>query len=328
MKKTVLILAVFLAMAFSGAYADTGKATIMDFEGTALVKKAGAKEFIDADVDMELTTGDQLVTKEKSRVDLVFDDDNSILRVEENTDMTVIKLEKTKTTRNSLISVILGKVITKINKVEGVENNFQVRTPSAIAAVKGTEFAVEAINKQSYVGVFDGTVSVAGFDLNNEKLHDVPVKKDKGITVAYNSRSYVPLPMRHDWKDGRLGLERIRAGLKVYQDLKKAGMWEKVKDARMAARLKAMADWKKENPGWYDKMTPDKKAKFNEFLEKNKALREKNFDDLRKKYPLLIDKFREIQRQRLVDIKRDHGDRPEPPERPDIEKQRPPRPKK
>ena len=47
-----------------------------------------------------------------------------------------------------------------------------------------------------------------------------------------------------------------------------------------------------------------KKEQILKFIEANKQFKDAKIDDLRKKYPLLIDKYREVQRQRMERIRK------------------------
>jgi len=317
----LLAMAATFSVVFS-LHADNGSAAITDMEGDVQVKKAGQAEFIDADVDMELQVGDMIVTKDKSEAEVVFDDDNSVIKLEPNTTVILRKIEKTKVSRSSLIEMTLGKIITMMKHDDGLEKSFEVKTPSAIAAVKGTEFAVEALAGESYVGVFDGEVKVSAYDLNGEKLHDVPVKKEKGMTVKLNSRSYVPNSLRHDWKTLVFAakVNQVRKNIVLYRELKKSGMWVKIQEARRAARVRDVMDWAAKNPGKFDKLPAERKAQLKAYIEANKHLKDLKIDELRKKYPLLIDRYRELQRQRmerLNELRQDRDQDKDKPARPD-----------
>lgn len=309
MKKYIYTTLLIFVFFLGNIYAEKGCANIVDLEGEVFVKKVLDKEPIEGEVDMEIFEGDEIFTGGNGKVELIFDDDNTVVRINENSHLIVRKIEKDKDTRNSLLELIKGNIINVINKVSGVKYNYEVKTPSAIAAVKGTEFVVEANDKESYVGVFNGEVKVAGFDLTGNRLHDVLVNKDKGMKILLNQRNYLPEILAWKWRTEEINFLRatIWKNLKQYQELRKSGIWNKIKEARKVVKVKTLAEWIKNNPDWFNKLPVEKKERINKFLEENKKLKDIKIDELRQKYPLLIDRFKEIQRQNLERLKSHHS---------------------
>lgn len=303
MRRILIFSGLIMFFVISNVYADKGTTSIVDLEGIVLVKKANDKDYSDAEVDMEIEEGDEIVTKEDGKAELVFDDDDTIVKLSENTQLVIRKINKVANKRESLLELLKGEIINLINKVTGVKNHFEIKTPSAVAAVKGTEFAVNAGDKGSYIGVFDGEVNVSGIDPTGNKIGDVAVTRDKEIRVL---RYQKPIGIQIlSWRMKALQerLPQIRIKLATYQKLKKTGMWTKIQEARMAAKVRDLIEWVKNNRGWFDKLPAEKKEKIHKFIEVNKHLKDLNTDKLRKEYPLMIDKFREIQRQNLERLK-------------------------
>ena len=303
MKKIVCALFI-LAFLAGYVYAEKGSAAINDMEGDVFVKKAADKEEIFAEVDMELQEGDEVITKEKGSVDLIFDDDSTIIRLSENTNLVVKKIEKDKTSHSSLLELIKGKIVNIVNKVSGVRKSFEVKTPTAVAAVKGTEFAVEATDKESYVGVFKGEVNVSGFDAAGNKLQEVGVKEEKEIKVDKNNRNYAPQILTWRMQKAKEIRFAILKNLITYQSLKKSGELEKIRTARKLYKARDLVEFLKTHPGAFGKMTETQKERTKTFLHEAMKLKETvKVDELRNKYPLLIEKFRQIQRQRFEKFK-------------------------
>jgi len=109
---------------------------------------------------MLLDEGDRIVVSTETGASAeVALDGTSIVTLSEGTDFTLTKLSRAE----AELSLAFGSLIAKIQKLG--DDRLQVRTPGAVAAVRGTEFGVEAESGggPSHVGVFDeGKVEVSG----------------------------------------------------------------------------------------------------------------------------------------------------------------------
>ncbi|MDE2143799.1 MAG: FecR domain-containing protein [Elusimicrobia bacterium] len=123
--------------------------------GDVVVHPAGGGDDSGAEADMPLEEGDRVTTGENSSADISLDG-GSLIHLEPDSDFT---LEKTERAQSSFL-LAFGSLIAKIQKLGS--QSLTVRTPGAVAAVRGTEFGVEAgADAQTHVGVFDeGRVEV------------------------------------------------------------------------------------------------------------------------------------------------------------------------
>jgi hypothetical protein len=105
---------------------------------------------------MPLEEGDRVVVAEGGSAEVALDG-GSLITVRENSDFKIEKAAK----GDSSFFLSVGSLLAKIQKL-GTQR-MRVRTPTAVAAVRGTEFGVETDGESSYVGVFDeGKVEVEG----------------------------------------------------------------------------------------------------------------------------------------------------------------------
>lgn len=113
---------------------------------------------------MSLFSGDTIVTQDASFA-VIQTGDTGIVRVEQKT-----RLEITALAAQTSTDLVLkeGKVITKVSKL-GKSQQFTIKTPTLVAAVRGTEFAVESVNGRDVVAVRDGKVAVAMKSLSEAK---------------------------------------------------------------------------------------------------------------------------------------------------------------
>jgi len=136
---------------------DHWDARVVSVQGEVLVQPADGGDQVAAEVGMPLEQGDRVTTSEGASAELSLNGE-SLLALRENSDFT---LEETETSQSSFL-LSVGSLLAKIEAL-GVRN-MRIRTPTAVAAVRGTELGVEVDTEdQTHVGVFDeGHVDVRG----------------------------------------------------------------------------------------------------------------------------------------------------------------------
>jgi hypothetical protein len=155
-----LLAAILLGALFSplaAAAQDRWDARLTGVTGDVEVHPADGSEAVAAEADMPLDEGDRVVTPAGATAEISLDGE-SLITVQENSDFTLEKTAKSE----SVFALKLGSLLAKIQKLGS--QRLKVRTPEAVAAVRGTEFGVDVEGSgQSHVGVFDeGRVEVEG----------------------------------------------------------------------------------------------------------------------------------------------------------------------
>jgi hypothetical protein len=131
-------------------------ARLTSAKGEVVIHPADGSDAVPAEADTPLDEGDRVTTGAGSSAEIALDGE-SLITLAENSDF---KLEKTDKS-DSLFALTLGSLLAKIQKLGS--QSLSVRSPSAVAAVRGTEFGVDVEGDQSHVGVFDeGRVEVKG----------------------------------------------------------------------------------------------------------------------------------------------------------------------
>ncbi len=139
--------------------AKAGKVTA--FSGTAQMKKGtGAKQF-DVFKNMSFTQGDTFTTGRKSSLQLLVDA-NKEVTLSSDTKLVISELMKSLKSSGgkTTLSLAGGKVKVKINEKLSGDSKFNVKTPTAIMGVMGTEFYVYYDHLGTWVGVLEGRVSI------------------------------------------------------------------------------------------------------------------------------------------------------------------------
>ncbi len=140
MKKAVVIFILSLAVPFLLA-AQT--ATLQNLNGKVEVQKPGMS-WESASEGMELSKDSRISTGFASEATLVMD--NANIKVSPLTRMTLAELTTQGQTTTTRLYLGSGRIRTDVKKSEGRINDFQVRSPVATAAVRGTSFIFDGIN--------------------------------------------------------------------------------------------------------------------------------------------------------------------------------------
>lgn len=131
---------------------------------------------------------DTLVTGQQSSCDVKIG--KSIIRIKEKSSLTFTKLLFLNGKETTDLSLEIGRMLCKPKKLLKGEN-FSVRTPTAVAAVRGTQFTVEADRlKTTRIKVFDGKVKVVkrvkALDANIDKVLEnvAPLAEKEQVVVT------------------------------------------------------------------------------------------------------------------------------------------------
>lgn len=158
-----IVLVAVLALPNIVSAKDTVKVgKITAASGKSQVKKSGGEKKFTAFKGMALTQGDTVITGKDGKVNMDLDSDKEVI-IGPGTTLIISQLVQSAKAAEGKTSLSLagGKVMIKIKKKLKGESRFEVKTPTAIMGVMGTEFIVGYEASRTYVGVLEGKVSVA-----------------------------------------------------------------------------------------------------------------------------------------------------------------------
>ncbi len=167
------------------------QATIVFVKGKAEVQRRGERAWRAAEIKMAVYPGDKLSTEDGAELE-VKTDDGSVLKLKDRSLLEIDAMEKQAKPLATITSLKLGlgKLLGCIRKLSSKESKFDVTTPTAVAGVRGTVFAVFAEGDSTELDVLKGKVAVSGQvgaeQMVGEKQYTVVAKRD-------SARS--PLPM-------------------------------------------------------------------------------------------------------------------------------------
>jgi hypothetical protein len=129
-----------------------------------------------------LNHGDNLFTSQNTRAAIRFTDDGSIIRM--NPDCTLqIRAEGERTAMRKTLAIEVGEMWARINRRENAE--YRIETPTAVAAVKGTEFYVRVAG--------DGATTIITLDGVLDFFNDIgTVEIPAGYTGTVTGESAAP----------------------------------------------------------------------------------------------------------------------------------------
>lgn len=153
--KTYIITVLVLFAVCTIARAETPayrEATVSKIEGTVVVKVSGSDQWDIAEKGMVLGQSDKIKTGKGSSATIIFDaqglfddKDKDCIDIEEDTELILAQLVVDKKTgdKTTLVDLSVGKIIASAAKLRTKDSKFEVKTPTSIVGVRGTNFVVE-----------------------------------------------------------------------------------------------------------------------------------------------------------------------------------------
>jgi hypothetical protein len=162
-----------------------GKVTFV--YGDAKVQKAEKAEWVTLNLGDQVSQGSRMQTGKASSVEVTFEDKNSIF-MKSDAALGITTSEKRGPSYSvNTFYLTIGRVITKLKEATGSDSRINIRTPSAIASVRGTEFRVSTDEKASMrTEVLTGTVRVSAMETM------VQVKEGEGTYVQKGAAPISP----------------------------------------------------------------------------------------------------------------------------------------
>lgn len=189
MKRAYLYILGFVAtMSLStAAMADDVYGTMMVVKGDVKITSAKTKQTDPGKVGGKVYPGDMITAGSDSRAKIVMSDKN-VLNISPDSQMTIAKYESNAASgaHNVELKVDYGKVRASVEqKYDGEKNQFNIRTPTAVAGVRGTDFltAFNKANNTTQVTTFSGVVAVGQPGANGKISNPVYVKPGQTTNV-------------------------------------------------------------------------------------------------------------------------------------------------
>ena len=126
--------------------------------GNVFVLKKGEKKMQKAGFNQKLFPGDKIRTQKQARCEIKYND-GSIVRIDQQSIYTIVKVQIS-AKEKKVESFLLGSLWANIKKLASKADNWLVRSPSAVVAVRGTVYRMDtAKDKSTKVLVYDGSAN-------------------------------------------------------------------------------------------------------------------------------------------------------------------------
>lgn len=178
----VLTLSVLFAVS---AQADKMYGVFMVVKGSVKVESAGKTS--DAKVGTKIYEGDGVTTAADSRAKIVMSDRN-VLNVSPDTKMSIAKYENDAASgkKNVELKLDAGKVRSNVEQTyDGEKSKFQIKTPTAVAGVRGTQFLAgfDSKTQSTSIVTFKGSVTLTTMGPGGKPI-GAPVIVNRGETTS------------------------------------------------------------------------------------------------------------------------------------------------
>jgi len=163
----------------------SGSVSILHQDGSSINAKIGAKLSV-ADI---VKTGDDGLAK-------IIMQDQNIFMLNEDSELILKEYPLKGTSKGSTTLETKGDLHLKINqRYNDEDSSFRLITSSAVAGVKGTEFAVADREGQTQITTLEGKVEV-GEKMQGRKIQN-PVSLEKGLQISANRNGVDRQSIKH-----------------------------------------------------------------------------------------------------------------------------------
>lgn len=151
------ILVLILGVTGTASAADKSSAKMLSITGDVQVIRAGGEKPFKAFLNMKLTEGDRIITGKNGVAKLEMDD-GLIITLSQNTRIYLSELRDDKGDKQNSISLQSGAIGSSVKKKLANNARFEIKTPTAVMGVRGTEFLVQYYGSHLDLRVIEGII--------------------------------------------------------------------------------------------------------------------------------------------------------------------------
>lgn len=144
---------------------------VYEYSGSAQVLKSGETSWRPAGKGAALSEGDRVRTGEKGWCEILFKD-GTFVKLEAESETLIEELKIAPDSREVTFSLLRGRTLWMAAKLKAaIKSKFSVRTPSAVCAVRGTDFSVIVSTAGlTTLGLFEGKVALSTSEGQEKEL--------------------------------------------------------------------------------------------------------------------------------------------------------------
>jgi hypothetical protein len=172
----VLLMISLLIIPGCGRSPGTSTSVITTVSGEVTMKKASSADWVKAEIKMEIKIGDAIKTGAEASAKITFFDGSTIeLKANTQIEFTDLVKEQSKKIR---MKQEIGETVSKVQKLVDSASRYEIETPAAVAAVRGSQMIVEVnTSGTTSVGNIEGSISV----IAQGKEVNIPVGKHSTV---------------------------------------------------------------------------------------------------------------------------------------------------
>ncbi len=186
MKKSAFFMIIILICAAASAETRIGK-IVQIINDVDLTSSSTGKK-ITPKIGDTITTDHRIRTGKKSLMDILLNN-GTILSIKEVSVLSVSNLKIEDSDPPTRLKMLTGKLRIMLKKIYKTESLI-LKTPTAIAAVRGTDFGVITTNLETKIVVFDGRVEVGAENKDIKKSYIL--KKREETSIKKNEPPVMP----------------------------------------------------------------------------------------------------------------------------------------
>lgn len=195
MLKTIFFSIIFVTLTSSAAEMPFG--IFMVVKGDIKIQK-GTEPPVAVKVSSKVMAGDMVISGVDSRAKIVMNDRN-VIYISPKTKMTIEKYSDGKQgAKNVELRLDEGKVLNNVQqKYDGEKEKYLIKTPTAVAGVRGTSFftSFDVKTRLTEVITQSGSVSFTSLDSKGASLGTVMVNKGEGSKAGTTAPPEPPKPV-------------------------------------------------------------------------------------------------------------------------------------
>lgn len=198
LKTTFIRASLFMGIAFSTMQALAADGVFMVVKGAVTIESQG--KVSSAKVGAKVAQGDKIISAADSRAKIVMSDKN-VLNISPETTLVIEKYSNNPSDKNVELKVEQGKVRATVEqKYDGEKSKFNIKTPSAVAGVRGTDFitSYSRANRVTRVVTFSGVVAVGQLGPRGAIVNPVFVRPGETTEAGPDKTPEPPKPIPQD----------------------------------------------------------------------------------------------------------------------------------
>lgn len=199
---TNILFSAVAAAAFCLPASAGAPAAVYSFSGSVEIISGPNTRKVTAPV--ELAVGEMLHTGRGASCEVLFRD-GTFVKMDPETDFKITSVSISAESRGIDIDALKGRLLFMVAKLKSARSSrVRVRTPSAVCAVRGTDFAMHVDGEKTALGLFEGAVEVEAAGENTR------VEPGSEITTSHRSRPSVS-PLSPAMEKEKKRCEKLKA---------------------------------------------------------------------------------------------------------------------